>query len=588
MILKGCHFEHTCTGKVGSENKLANTLWIENIIEKLVRDVKTLTPKDVQTTIRRKYGVNVPYYTAWNGKTICIERITGSFEDGYNRLPELTRQVLSSNPGSITTWSFQYDTKQWTGTCLAFKASLDGFVNGCRPVLGLDGCFLKGKYGGQCLSIVALDRNNRLFPIVIYLCRQKGLIKSVAEMFPHQNHRFCFRHMWKNFKKDFRGLHLERLCWGAAKAFVKVFLDKLQVDNPKAKRWLDKEPAEYWCRLHFYFTTKCEHITNNFLESFNNWILKIRDKLLDKVIEGINLIMMKLTYDRRVKAQGWDQNFVVPRAKIHIDRIKRFYNEYEPQGSYLNSWVVISKDGKKWKVNLKERTCDCNEWQVTGLPCVHAYYVINHMRLNWVGYCSECHMVSSYVKTYSSLVLTISDPSLSDKTVNIEVLPPALVRGAGRPRKVIRKYDDEGRSQHKRYHKCGYLGHNKKTCKGPPAELRPKGSQPTIRVTRGGRTRGRGGRGTNMRGKGNNQTGRSGSGITKAGRGKTVVVRGERGNTAVVRGGRGNTQARRGGRGTASLSQEPIIPTQGSQTSKEPPNNRYKKLFTPPREIWLI
>ncbi|KAF6153466.1 hypothetical protein GIB67_027333 [Kingdonia uniflora] len=430
--------------------------------------------------------------------------------------------------------------------------------------------------------------------------RQKSLIESVAEVFPHQNHRFCFRHMWKNFKKDFRGSHLERLCWGVAKAFVKddkkVFLDKLQVDNPEAKRWLDKELAEYWCRSHFDFTAKCEHITNNFSESFNSWILKIRDKPLAKVIEGINLMMMKLAYDRRVRAQGWDQNFAVPRAKIHIDRIKRFYNKY----------------------------------------------------------CSKYHMVSSYVKTYSGSILAISDPSLWDKTVDIEVLSPPLVRGTGRPRKVRRKGDDEGGSQQKRCHKCGHLGHNKKTCKGPPAELRPRGSQPTTRLPTQLAVpipRRRGGRGTNMRGKGNIQIGRSGSGITEAERGKTTVVRGGRGNTTVVRGGRGNTQAgrgntavvrggrgiteagrgrtavarggrgntqdgrgntavvrggrgiteagrgitavirgrrcntqaRRGGRGTASLSQEPIIPNQGSQTSKEPPNNPYKKLFRPPK-----
>ncbi|KAF6139692.1 hypothetical protein GIB67_002497 [Kingdonia uniflora] len=186
---------------------------------------------------------------------------------------------------------------------------------------------------------------------------------------------------------------------------------------------------------------------------------------------------MKLTYDRRVKSQGWDQNFVVPRAKIHIDRIKWFYNEYEPQSSDFSSWVVISKDGKKWKVNLEERTCNCNKWQVTGLPCVHVYCVISHIRLNWVRYCSEYHIVSSYVKTCSGSVLGISDPSLWDKTVNIKVFPPPLVRGTGRTRKVRRKSDDEGGSQHKRCHKYGHLGHNKKTCKGPPAELRPRGSQ---------------------------------------------------------------------------------------------------------------
>lgn len=50
------------------------------------------------------------------------------------------------------------------GLCICFKASLDGFLAGCRPILGLDDCFLKGRYGGVLLSIVALDAQNGLFP----------------------------------------------------------------------------------------------------------------------------------------------------------------------------------------------------------------------------------------------------------------------------------------------------------------------------------------------------------------------------------------------------------------------------------------
>ncbi|KAF6157201.1 hypothetical protein GIB67_041662 [Kingdonia uniflora] len=42
-----------------------------------------------------------------------------------------------------------------------------------RPIFGLDGCFLKGKYGGVCLSIIGLDANNGLFPIAVYLCRSE-------------------------------------------------------------------------------------------------------------------------------------------------------------------------------------------------------------------------------------------------------------------------------------------------------------------------------------------------------------------------------------------------------------------------------
>ena len=141
---------------------------------------------------------------------------------------------------------------------VAFKASLDGFINGCRPVIGLDGCFLKGKYGGVVLSAVALDGNNGLFPVAICIAngetydswsrflsflaphvkkhkdpltfisdRAKGLIPAVEQVFSNSRHIFCFKHMYKNFKGDgFKGPHLEHLSWGAAKAYKKEQLEK--------------------------------------------------------------------------------------------------------------------------------------------------------------------------------------------------------------------------------------------------------------------------------------------------------------------------------------------------------------------------
>ena len=40
-----------------------------------------------------------------------------------------------------------------------------GFVNGCRPMIGLDGCHLKGLFGGQLLAIVGKDGNGNIFSI---------------------------------------------------------------------------------------------------------------------------------------------------------------------------------------------------------------------------------------------------------------------------------------------------------------------------------------------------------------------------------------------------------------------------------------
>ncbi|KAF6169633.1 hypothetical protein GIB67_004025 [Kingdonia uniflora] len=160
IVKKGSHLEYTCEGDIEDKNKLANVLWVANYCEDRLRNIKLFRPIDVFTTIRRKFGIDLSYWTSWNAWTICMEKTVGSFDEGYFKMPSLTIELLTTNLGSIIGCSKDDATLQWTGTMVMFKASYDSWLRGCRPVLGLNGCFLKAKYGGVCLSIIRLDGNN--------------------------------------------------------------------------------------------------------------------------------------------------------------------------------------------------------------------------------------------------------------------------------------------------------------------------------------------------------------------------------------------------------------------------------------------
>lgn len=41
----------------------------------------------------------------------------------------------------------------------------EGFKQGCRRIIGLDGCSLKGPTQGQLLAAVSKDPNNQMYPI---------------------------------------------------------------------------------------------------------------------------------------------------------------------------------------------------------------------------------------------------------------------------------------------------------------------------------------------------------------------------------------------------------------------------------------
>lgn len=41
----------------------------------------------------------------------------------------------------------------------------EGFINACRPLIGLDGCHLKGPFGGILLTAVTTDPNDGIYHV---------------------------------------------------------------------------------------------------------------------------------------------------------------------------------------------------------------------------------------------------------------------------------------------------------------------------------------------------------------------------------------------------------------------------------------
>ena len=47
-------------------------------------------------------------------------------------------------------------------------------MGGCRPIIGLDGCHLKGRFGGQILSAIVRDANDNIFPVAFAVVEQEN------------------------------------------------------------------------------------------------------------------------------------------------------------------------------------------------------------------------------------------------------------------------------------------------------------------------------------------------------------------------------------------------------------------------------
>ncbi|KAK4409404.1 hypothetical protein Sango_0013400 [Sesamum angolense] len=99
-----------------------------------------------------------------------------------------------------------------------------GFLSGCRPFIGVDGCYLKGPHGGVLLTAVGVEN------------------------------RFCMRHLHGNMKTaGFKGLGYKKALWFAAKTttvshFQKAMQDIADLDV-RCLEWLQDKPASQCCIL---------------------------------------------------------------------------------------------------------------------------------------------------------------------------------------------------------------------------------------------------------------------------------------------------------------------------------------------------
>jgi hypothetical protein len=59
---------------------------------------------------------------------------------------------------------------------VSLDACKRGFLTGCRPVICLDGCHIRTKFGGQLLTATGIDPNDCIFPIAMAVVEVESLV----------------------------------------------------------------------------------------------------------------------------------------------------------------------------------------------------------------------------------------------------------------------------------------------------------------------------------------------------------------------------------------------------------------------------
>ncbi|TYK21833.1 MuDRA-like transposase [Cucumis melo var. makuwa] len=131
---------HSCSLEFFNRDHRQAKSWVvgELIKSKFKGAGRMYKPRDIIEDMRQDYGINMSYEKAWRARENAYERVRKSPEESYNLLRRYGEAPKFTNPG---------------------------FLNCIRPVIVMDGTFLKNKYRGQLIVAICLDGNNQIYPL---------------------------------------------------------------------------------------------------------------------------------------------------------------------------------------------------------------------------------------------------------------------------------------------------------------------------------------------------------------------------------------------------------------------------------------
>ncbi|XP_058776171.1 uncharacterized protein LOC131650482 [Vicia villosa] len=500
--LRTLNDNHTCSREYNV--RMFNTNWLGKKLYSTVRINPNVKLTAICDKVHEKWNAGMNRMKAYRARKATLDMVEGSFKEQYRRLYDYTHELLRSNPNStikinvqatdVNPTEFEQQPEDYVirpllpsfhRLYMCLEACKKSFQV-CRPIIGIDGCFLKGIYGGQILAAVGRDPNDQMLPIAMAvveaetkdswawffdllvrdlggqeICKkftfisdqQKGLLPAIEELLPGVDQRFCVRHLYSNFRKRFPGKQLKELMWRAAKATYPQAWERemreMRKVNEEAYKHLLKIPPRFWSKSQFKYTTKSDVLVNNMSETFNSVIIGPRQKPIVTMMEEIRGYLMDRWATNRAKIEEYGES-VLPRIKKVLERRQEF------------SRFFIARI-----------------WMLTGIPCHHALSCILNRSEDPTEYIPSWFRKETYQACYAPLIYPTNGENLWELTPYPDILPPPSRRAPGRPKKRSNRDADEKRKDSttvsikclpNKCSACGLSGHNKSSCPSAPRQ----------------------------------------------------------------------------------------------------------------------
>ncbi|XP_062007943.1 uncharacterized protein LOC133724968 [Rosa rugosa] len=151
LVIKTLKDEHNCSHLTHSHHLTYNRVAKEVQADLLVDE--DWSRKGIQNHIQKKFNLDVSVQKVSRGKNKAKRMNEGHYIDQYNKLASYKKELLRSNPGSTVVIKTEMvgEVRRFHRMYVCLAACKKGWIEGCRPIIGLDGCHIKGHHPGQLL-----------------------------------------------------------------------------------------------------------------------------------------------------------------------------------------------------------------------------------------------------------------------------------------------------------------------------------------------------------------------------------------------------------------------------------------------------
>ncbi|XP_074370477.1 uncharacterized protein LOC141711723 [Apium graveolens] len=209
---------HLCTKPYN--NKMTNVKYLCEVFGDRIRKNPQWSCKEMAETIKNELEIEVPRIKVLRLRKMALEGIAESLRQHYARVRDFGQEVLLSNPKNTvkisTTRLNPEDPVKFKRIYVCYYALKAGWKAGCRPVIGLDGCFLKTVCGCQLLSAVGRDGNNQMFPICYAVNESEntdswrfntGILKNLFWRIALSTHKVAHLRAMKELERHSKAAH---------------------------------------------------------------------------------------------------------------------------------------------------------------------------------------------------------------------------------------------------------------------------------------------------------------------------------------------------------------------------------------------